>query len=93
MGPVIINGENGGMVAHKVSAPNHKEIGVVDYGRDVGDTGGVGNAESRRDTVGGHLNWPHTEDGGLVGSATPNIKSLRKKEGLRRGGGGGVRTD
>ena len=88
LSPVYSNGKNGVRGAHRVPAPNHREAGTSDYGRDVGDTVGKVSEESCGNAVGGHLNWPQKGDVGSVGGAATDLLSLCKREGLRGGGGG-----
>ena len=73
LGSVGRNGENGGRGAHWFPAPNHGEVGAAEHGWDAGDTGGSGSTGSRKDTVGGHLHWSQTGDGGSVGGAAPYL--------------------
>ena len=78
LSPVRINRENNGRSAKIVPAPNHKNSGVVDYRRYVGDTSDREILGSHKDAVGGHLYWTQTGHGDVVSGAALNIQIMHK---------------
>ena len=57
MGPVGVNGEDGGRLTHRIFVPNCREAGAAEPGRVVGDSDRGGRAGSSGDSVGGHVHW------------------------------------
>ena len=73
IGPVRSNVKDGVRVTHRVSAIYHREAGVEETRRDMGNTGSRGSSGGSGDSVGGHLNWPQGGDGTPVGDAVPSF--------------------